>query len=127
VDWAKKKQTYLRDSYEAFCRHADLSAEAPPDTLRIEVHGYGVYDLLRHESGIHLFNSAFDSSIPVLVQVSRAGDTESETASYDIIRLYDNAKILTDIRTGFSNALQITPQELKLLLYGGIKANAHAS
>jgi ATP-dependent Clp protease ATP-binding subunit ClpC len=123
----KEEATYLRDSYEAFCRHADLSAEAPPDTLRIEVHGYGVYDLLRHESGIHLFNSAFDSSIPVLVQVSRAGDTESETASYDIIRLYDNAKILTDIRTGFSNALQITPQELKLLLYGGIKANAHAS
>ncbi|MBX2926450.1 MAG: AAA family ATPase [Saprospiraceae bacterium] len=120
--YGREEVKYLRDCYEAFCLHADLSMEVLGPS--IELHGYGIYDLLRHESGIHLFNSSFDSSIPVLVQVSRAGDTESEAASYDIIRLYDNAKILTDIRTGFSNAHQITPQELKLLLYGGFKAAA---
>ena len=41
-------------------------------------------------------------------------------SSTKVIRVYDGNKSLTDLRTGFSNAVGITPDEFKLLVYAGL-------
>ena len=37
-----------------------------------------------------------------------------------VIRVYDGTDTLTDLRTGFSNDVNITPEEFKLLLFAGL-------
>ncbi|HQU59508.1 MAG TPA: hypothetical protein PLU64_09930, partial [Saprospiraceae bacterium] len=43
-----------------------------------------------------------------------------EEQAYRVVRIYNNRDTLTDLRTGYSNALNITPNEFKLLLYAGL-------
>ena len=111
---------YLLDRYEAFLRHADLHIRVRKNSGKIEIEGYGVYDLLAGETGIHMFNSTFKSSLPLLVWVCSEGTPEEPLPPLNVLRVYDNGKLLNDIRTGYTVDMQITPQEFKLLLYAGI-------
>ncbi len=114
---------YLLDCYEAFLRHMDLPVRVRKNSGKIETEGFGLYALLAGETGIHLFSSTFGNSLPILVRVFPAGSPEEPQPPLHVLRLYDNNKLLTDIRTRFTCDIQITPQELKLLLHAGVIAN----
>ncbi len=107
--------------YEDYLHHAGFDFFTRRRAGVIELEGFGLYELFAAETGVHLFKTGFGNSIPVMVWVRRQ-EAQETSPPLDILRLYDKPKLLTDLRTGFVNEMKITPQELKLLLYGGAKA-----
>jgi len=113
---------FLLDQYTKLFTYLDLPHQLHRNTRQILIEGYAVSDLLRGETGIHLFYQGHRNPLPIQLQmelVSESGE-KNLSAPYRVIRIYDGANTLTDLRTGYSNALNSTPHELKLLLYTGI-------
>jgi ATP-dependent Clp protease ATP-binding subunit ClpC len=98
--------------------HSDLSKK------EIILEGYNLYEFLRGETGVHLFYLAQRNPLPIYLDVSLDGNKEVE--NYTTIRLYDKDKTITDLRTSYSNSYDIQPDELKILVFGGIdQSNRH--
>ncbi len=112
----------LLDNYTDFFRHLGMDYECWRTAGRIEAEGYGLYDLMAAETGVHLFKSAFGTGIPLMVWVRRPDEPDSPRPALDMIRLYDKTRLMTDLRTGLTTEIPITPQEFKLLIYSGAKA-----
>lgn len=112
---------YLLDLYCKFLELVDIQHTVNTKNYTIELEAYGVYDLLKSERGIHLFYVAHQNPYPFKVQLKLAG-TASKVKAEQVIRVYDDNQTLTDLRTGFSNTMQITPSEFKLLIYGGLNS-----
>lgn len=123
----REEVQYLLDRYEALFRHWDIAFRVFKNVGKIEATGFGLAEILAPEAGIHLFNSPHDSSIPVMLYVQDVAQTEKNNGSSDyqrleIIREYDQFKLLSDVRSGLINDMQMTVQEMHLLLYCGLKA-----
>lgn len=111
---------FLMRNYIQLFEELDLSVQFHYGERWISVEGYSTFELLRGEAGIHLFYVAHQNPLPVEVRVSRKTHNGQTHFNKKVIRIYDGATTLTDLRTGFSNAVNITPSELKLLLFAGI-------
>lgn len=113
---------FLFNQYHQLFTAMDLPHQLRQKSRQILVEGYALSDLLRGETGIHLFYQAHRNPLPVqlLMEVSSDSNRETLPALLQVIRIYDGANTLTDLRTGYSNAINSTPHELKLLLYAGI-------
>lgn len=122
----KEEVQYLLGRYEQLFHHWDIHYKVFKNVGKIEVTGFGIGRMLAPEAGIHLFNSPFDSSIPVLLSIHGAGRPETKVESLEIIREYDQLKLLSDVRSGLINDMQMTAQEMHLLLYCGLKAMGEA-
>lgn len=114
---------YLLDGYESLFKLLNISHQADRENKRIWVEGYGLSGLLEGEQGIHLFYLSHQNPLPVKVWFDRTkADLLSPAPPFSrIIRIYNGSSTLTDLRTNFSNAINISAQELKLLLYGGLE------
>lgn len=115
---------YLCDQYTNLLKALDVqfkkeSADAP--VISIHAEGHSLYELLHGEAGIHLFYIAHQNPLPIRVSVALANASNGTPRSHQVIRIYDGATTLTDLRSGFSNTLNMTPNELKLLLYAGLE------
>ena len=82
--------------------------------------GFGLYDILKGEEGIHLFRGINDALLPVKVFLQSKQKTKRSPNLHRVIRMYKAGNILYDLRTEISNVMPITPQEMKLLLYAGV-------
>jgi ATP-dependent Clp protease ATP-binding subunit ClpC len=111
---------YLLDLYQSFFESLDIQHEVDEEQHKIMLEGYQVYELLQNEHGIHLFYVAHQTPYPFKVKVERRGQKQASEGPLKVIRIYDDDQTLTDLRTGYSNSTQITPQEFKLLVYGGL-------
>lgn len=81
--------------------------------------GYSLYELFQGEQGIHMFRNIQGAMIPIKLTVYEEGQTVANFQSLKVVRVYTETT-LTDVRTGFSNTISITPQEFKLLLVAGV-------
>jgi ATP-dependent Clp protease ATP-binding subunit ClpC len=111
---------FLMKNYIAFFKMLDLNIKFHYKEKWITVEGYSLFELLQGEAGIHLFYVAHQNPLPVELKIIRKEENGQPHFTKKVIRIYDGNKTLTDLRTGFSNDINITPNELKLLIYAGI-------
>lgn len=111
---------YLKKIYFDLLEELDLSFEYDKKNKHFFIEGHGVYELLKNEAGIHLFYVPYSTPIPIGVSLRKAENKPTRNLKNKVIRLYDQNATLTDLRSGFTNAIAITPGEFKLLLYAGI-------
>jgi ATP-dependent Clp protease ATP-binding subunit ClpC len=88
---------------------------------QIEAEGYGIAELFKAEEGIHLFFSGQEAPLPLLTYwLPDRGKAKPMGLHRQIIRLYDENRTITDLRTGLTNTFQITPAEMKVFLFAGL-------
>lgn len=109
---------FLLDKYSELLTVLDIPNKVARKLGTIEIETFSLFDLFGGETGIHLFYLGQRSPIPILVTL---GEPEDEKNAYRVVRIYDGRDTLTDLRTGFSNVVNIEASELKLLLYAGIR------
>ena len=132
ADQGQAEIEYLRKLYRALFEHLDLSWQDDNDSGRLTVEGYGISDLMQAEAGIHLFYVAHRNPLPIRVQLRTqqlpeqgmpSGKNHTPEHTYTVVRIYDGNKSMTDLRSRFTNAVNMTPQEFKLLVYAGLPAS----
>lgn len=88
---------------------------------QIEAEGYGIAELFKAEEGIHLFFAGQEAPLPLLTYwLPAPGKAKPAGLHRQIIRLYDENRTITDLRSGLTNTFQITPGELKVFLFAGL-------
>ncbi len=112
---------YLKKIYGDLLKELDLSYEYHKKLQQFSIEGHGVYDLLKSEEGIHLFYVPYSTPVPIGVFLKKHNAKINKKPSNKVIRLYDQNTTLTDLRSGFTNIISITPGEFKLLLYAGMQ------
>ncbi|MEM6319287.1 MAG: AAA family ATPase [Bacteroidota bacterium] len=110
---------YLQQHYEKVLTFLDIRFTKETETESLVAEGYSLQELFHGEQGIHLFQVVQGSMIPVKLIVENLDSPLNETRDLQVVRVYSETT-LTDVRTGFSNNIFITPQEFKLLLYAGV-------
>lgn len=115
----QQETLFLLEKYTALFKLLDISHTVDKESGKIAIEGFSIRELLTGELGIHLFYTAHRNPLPI--QVLLKG--EHSNHKNKVIRVYDSGNTLTDLRTGFSNAANITADELLLLVYAGISAN----
>ena len=131
VDQGKAETEYLLTLYQNLFEHLDLPWQEDKKNGSITVEGYGMSDLISSETGIHLFYVAHRNPLPIRVQLHTLALNQPEEGrpsgknvrpdhTYTVVRIYDGNKSMTDLRSRFTNAVSMTPQEFKLLLYAGL-------
>ncbi len=118
----KPEIAFLMEQYQKLFEMLDLPHRIVKRKNHIHLEGYSLSRLLGGEEGIHLFYAAQSNPIPIRISVLSSNHKENQNKAnlYQVIRIYDGTSTLTDLRTGYSNAINITPNELKLLLYAGL-------
>ena len=111
---------FLMDKYGAFFKELDLPHTVNKEEQQINVEGHGLYELINGEQGIHLFYNALQSPIPIRLKVTDLHRHTHKQTDLKVIRIYDGASTLTDLRTGLSNTAHLNLNEFKFLLYAGI-------
>ncbi len=114
----KEEIQFLKTSYAKLLEELDIQHERSKKEAVITAEGYALDVLLQGESGIHLFYKSHQNPLPIRLILERDGQTD--VAQMQVIRIYDGRDTLTDLRSNFSNAVNITPREFKLLLFAGI-------
>lgn len=112
---------YLLSRYVELLKAMDFQFEVAKNKQKIRVEGHSVYELLRGEEGIHLFYISHQNPLPIQLIVEKDQIQRDHSPSGTVIRLYDEKATLTDLRSGFTNAANISPTEFKLLLYAGMQ------
>lgn len=112
--------SFLSERYVEFFEELDITYKVSKKNKSISVEGYALSKLLAGEAGIHLFYVAHQNPLPIKVVLKNSKGVLSKENNYRVIRIYDGNRTLTDIRTGFTNEMNIMPRELKLLVYAGI-------
>ena len=115
----KDEIKWLIMKYTELLENIDLSVKADYQQSVIEVEGYNLHKLLGGEAGIHLFYAAHHLPVPIRVSLTIDGKPV-EYQSLKVIRVYDGTDTVNDLRTGYSNAMNLTVDELKLLLLSGL-------
>ncbi len=116
---------YLLELYATLLQDMDIQHELHLADSTIHAEGYGLYELLRGEAGIHLFYIAYQNPLPIHVVIIQQNMPEPPMKP-QVIRIYDGSATLTDLRSRFSNAMNITSNEFRLLLYAGWAAHKTA-
>ena len=111
---------FLRKLYLDFFERMDITYELKEEYPNIIwAEGHSLYTLLQGEVGLHLFYESHQNPLPVKLNIYSDQDSPKHSST-KVIRVYDGNKSLTDLRSGFSNAVGITPDEFKLLVYAGL-------
>jgi ATP-dependent Clp protease ATP-binding subunit ClpC len=107
---------YLLSNYTELLKSLDISHIVNEEKSSIHMEGFSLRTLLEGEIGIHLFYTAHRNPLPIIVRFI----DKKEENTREVVRIYDSGATLTDLRTGFSNAVNITSEELLLLVYAGL-------
>ncbi len=112
---------FLMDLYERLLKGLDISYKRNNSTHELVIEGYAVKRILEQEAGIHLFHRPHKNPLPVRLSIRDQEGNPAPVIRPLVIRLYDQLKMISDIRTGFSNNGDISLAEFKLFIYGGIR------
>lgn len=108
---------YLAGRYQALFKHLNIEIDYYPEEQLLVAEYYGIAPLFQSEAGIHLFYLAHQNPLPIRVHVKPAAD---KINTWQVIRLYDGNRTLTDLRTQYTNVMSMSGQEFKLLVYAGL-------
>ena len=111
---------YLFAHYEKVLEFLDIRFSKNKAAGTIAAEGYSLHDLFKEEQGIHMFRALQGTMIPIKLLVEKIGQKVVKHQMLKVVRVYSETT-LTDVRTGFSNSISITPEEFKLLLYAGVE------
>lgn len=111
---------FLMERYSGLLDNLDVNYTISKDKKNIRAEGHSLYQILQGEEGIHLFYVAHQNPLPIQIIVERV-DGRNRKPRGEVIRIYDGNRTLTDLRTGFTNDIQITTSEFKLLIFAGIE------
>ncbi len=126
----EEKIRFLLELYTNFFKHMDIPFQLDEEAYLITAEGHSLYELLSGEIGIHLFYESHQNPLPIRLDIW-VEEQEEQPPLLDhqmqVIRVYDGQRSLTDLRTGFSNAVGITANEFKLLIYAGLHPETRKS
>ncbi len=108
---------YLIQQYKALLEALDANIELDEKTQTIQAEGYALARLFQTEVGIHLFQDAANTPIPIHVHIDSSFEGKKEDA---IIRIYDREDTVTDLRLSCTLVKACTAMEQWLLLLGGL-------
>ena len=111
---------FLMDKYAKFFEELDISYKLKKKQRKIEAEGYGLGNLLAGEEGIHLFYTTQQTPLPIRLKISQKESKKRQTKDFKVVRIFDKATTLTDLRSGFSNVANYSVNEFKFFLYAGI-------
>ena len=109
----------LCNLYDKLLTYLDIETEVDEEKQYIHIEGYSLTQLFKGEEGIHLFHIPYKNPIPIKV-ILDTGKKTKKLSQNTIIRVYDHPNTLTDFRTNFTNASNITVEEFSLLVYAGL-------
>jgi len=105
---------FLMQKYEALFQELDLSYEKETDHHHFNIKGHAAQQLLSKECGVHLFYTNYQMPIPIQVAIN-------ETSSNQVIRIYDGADTMMDLRSGYIVSTDFTVQEHKVVVVAGFQ------
>ena len=114
----KTQIDFLVKMYQKMLKGLDIPFKLDEKTNTFSLEGYNIYELLKGESGIHLFHIPHQNPLPIRVNISKTGKKITKEKTLSVIRLYNGTSTITDIRTNFTNEGDISTNEFKLFLYG---------
>jgi len=109
---------YLLDLYCQFFESEEIHYSVDKKLKTIHLEGQELSNLMKGEAGIHLFFDSNRNALPIRISLERPGKKKTEKQNNTIVRIY-NPNFITDLRTGLNNPLNISEQELKLLILAG--------
>jgi ATP-dependent Clp protease ATP-binding subunit ClpC len=118
--FGKKEIDYLIKHYAALLTMLDLPHQLDEEANEIAIKTFGADSILQGEIGIHLFYTLHRNPVPIQVALLDEEGDPIGLPNTKVVRIYDKGETLTDLRTGFSNAANITVEEFALLVYAGI-------
>ncbi len=110
---------YLINLYSKLLKDLDIQFHISKNKKSIIAEGHTLFELFKNEHGIHLFYISHQNPLPIRLTVSSMKQKNPNLLQSKVLRIYNNDKTLTDLRTGFTNDANITASELKLLLFAG--------
>lgn len=111
---------FLLELYANFLDHLDIHYTLDKKQQYLQAEGYNIYQLLKGEQGLQLFYTAHQNPVPIRLRLEVSGATHSAPQTFQVIRLFDSQQIMTDLRSGFTNAVNINPEEFKILVFAGL-------
>ena len=120
VDVGEEQIKYLSERFAMVFEDLNIEYKVHPKNHNIEIEGYNLINLLYGEQGIHLFQVPFQNPIPIRLVLKKNNRTISKGLENTVVRFY-NEKIIIDLKTWYSNPVDISSKEFKLMIYGGIK------
>lgn len=128
----KDQIDFLIEMYQRIFKELTTHFEFDEENKIFTLEGYNVFELWQCEHGIHLFQIPHQNPMPIKVDVKLLPDptatseatTATNTAASDaseikVVRIY-GLQTITDLRTNFTNARNISTNEFKILLYGAL-------
>ena len=120
VNNAGQPQTeFLFNLYDKLLDYLDIEKEVDEEKQYIHIKGYSLIPLFKGEEGLHLFHIPYKNPIPIRV-ILESDKKKKKPSQNQVIRVYDHPNTLTDFRTDFTNASNITVEEFSLLVYAGL-------
>ncbi len=114
--YGKDEIETLLQMYCGLFKSLDIQHTVSKDRRSIQAESHSLYDLMEAEAGIHLFYQTHQNPLPILLELIGESISQEVDTPRQVLRIYNN-ETLTDLRTGYTNALNITSGEFKLLLY----------
>ena len=111
---------FLIGRYKEMFEGLDITYQFDEDNKTFSVEGYNLNELLKGEAGIHLFYIPYQNPLPIRVSIKQENQKKTDK-DLKVIRLYNSTTTITDLRTNYTNAGNISSSEFKLLLYGGLE------
>jgi len=115
----KDEIEYLLEIYKNLANDLGVEYKVNKKLGNLTIKGFNISKILDREQGIHLFYITHHSPIPIKLTLRKNGKVLRDY--YKIIRVYNGTDTLTDIRSGYTTAINLTALELKLLVYAGMK------
>ncbi len=113
----KEHIQYLITQYSNVLKTMDANFEMDEKQLHIEAEGFALPRLFQAEAGIHLFQDAANTPIPIRVHID--GATSGDSAN-GIIRIYDREDTVTDLRLACTVVKNCSEMEQWLFLLAGL-------
>ncbi|MEO1625878.1 MAG: AAA family ATPase [Bacteroidota bacterium] len=118
---------YLLELYKELLTELDIEHTIDKDNQCIYAEGHSLMDLLRGEAGINLFYQAHRNPLPIRCSLRYQHGNGQAKRGQDgqlnkVIRIFDTQATVTDLRSNFTNAVNINAEEFKLMVYAGIPA-----
>ncbi|MCC6724693.1 MAG: ATP-dependent Clp protease ATP-binding subunit [Saprospiraceae bacterium] len=110
---------FLVNQYSQLLHSMDVAHTIAPNLQSIEAEEHSLAKLMQGEAGLHLFYTP--GGVPVPIRVSVKNNGETLPALPLVIRIYDGKDTQADLRTGYTNTFSMTADEMKLLIFGGMK------
>lgn len=116
----KNEIQFLLELYAAFLAHLDIHYTLDKKQQTIQAEGYNISQLLHGEQGLQLFYTAHQNPIPIRLSLEVNGEASVKSKTLQVLRLFDSQQVMTDLRSGFTNAVNINPEEFKILVFAGL-------